>query len=36
VELIRQPPGEPWRPTLERAGDRLAAYAADRRATAAE
>jgi tetratricopeptide (TPR) repeat protein len=36
VELIRQPPGELWRPTLERAGDRLAAYVADRRATAAE
>jgi tetratricopeptide (TPR) repeat protein len=36
VELIRQPPGEPWRPTLERVGDRLAAYTAGRRVTAAE
>jgi tetratricopeptide (TPR) repeat protein len=36
VELIRQRPGEPWRPTLERVGDRLAAYAAGRRVTAAE
>jgi tetratricopeptide (TPR) repeat protein len=30
VELIRQPPGEPWGPTLERAGQRLAAYPAGR------
>jgi len=36
VELIRQPPGEPWGPTLERVGDRLAAYASGRRGRAAE
>jgi hypothetical protein len=36
VELIRQPPGEPWRPTLARVGNRLATYAAGRRGTAAE
>jgi tetratricopeptide (TPR) repeat protein len=35
VELVRQPGGEPWRPTLERVGRRLAAYAAGRRGAAA-
>jgi len=35
VNLLRQPPDEPWQPTLERVGRRLAAYAAGRRGTAA-
>jgi tetratricopeptide (TPR) repeat protein len=36
VQLIRQPPGESWGPTLERVGKRLAAYAAARPITAAK